>query len=180
MNFELTYRNPAFAYLRGWLLAVIGILAAAGLPYPQALAGETNDAFSAWPQVPDSELATMRGGFITSDGLNISIGLEQVVMIDGEIKVKNNFNLTDLGQAQSPGAANNKMINLVQNGDKNAVSPDVQANFGNGSLTLIQNSLDDQRIQNLNLLKIDVSGISRLRNSIMDSNLGLQVIRSLR
>lgn len=179
MNSNPFAKRVLIAALRRGLPVVLWVLAAS-----PAMAGGTKDPFRAWHAVPDRELATMRGGFITSDGLNISVGLEQVVTINGEVKVRNTINLTDLGRGHSSVtpvfSADGKTVNFVQNGANNQISPDVQANFADGSLTVIQNSLDDQDIRNLNLLKIDVSGLSHLHNNPVDASLGVQMIRSLR
>ena len=50
--------------------------------------------------LPDAELAMLRGGFVL-DGLEIAIGLEQLVAVNGETLVVNRLNIPDLNQAMS-------------------------------------------------------------------------------
>ena len=149
-----------------------------------ATAAELTDPFTAWPKIPDRELSELRGGFITADGLNINIGLEQLVMIDGTTKSRINFNLSGGVQAASTGAGSapsnqSKNINFVQNGGNNFVTPDVPANFAGGALTIIQNSQDSKLIQNFTMLNVDVSGLSQFRPNWASMNVGQQVVRSL-
>jgi hypothetical protein len=153
------------------------------LPVCLVFAGEVNDPFTLWQKVPDQELAKLRGGFITSDGLNINVGLEQLVMIDGTVKTRFNLDLSGLGRTS--GGANplasdqNKLIQLVQNGEHNLVTPDVPANFAGGALTIIQNSVDTQLIQNFTMLQIDVSGMSQFRGNALGRSIGVEQVRAL-
>ena len=182
MNFRLiTSSKPHATGAFHRVGRAICALMLAYLPMSLACAGEVNDPFSPWPRISDQELAKLRGGFITADGLNINIGLEQLVMIDGTVKTHYNFDLSGLGGSPAPGAADqNKRIQLIQNGDHNQVTPDVPANFGGGALTVIQNSLDAQLIQNFTVLKVDVSGMSQFRSDALGRSIGVELVRSLR
>lgn len=185
MNFKfITGSRPRAAGVSHLVGRVICALMLALLPVSLVFAGEVNDPFSLWPRLSDQELAKLRGGFITADGLNINIGLEQLVMIDGTVKTHYNFDLSALGSRSGvpdPGVADqNKQIQLIQNGEHNLVTPDVPANFGGGALTVIQNSLDTQLIQNFTVLKVDVSGMSQFRSDALGRSIGVELIRSLR
>src|SRR5690554_7586798 len=50
--------------------------------------------------LPEAELALLRGGFVL-DGLEIAIGLEQLVAVNGETLVVNRLNIPDLNQAMN-------------------------------------------------------------------------------
>ena len=185
MNFKfITGSRPRAAGVSHLVGRVICALMLALLPVSLVFAGEVNDPFSLWPRLSDQELAKLRGGFITADGLNINIGLEQLVMIDGTVKTHYNFDLSGLGASSGVpdlGAADqNKRIQLIQNGDHNQVTPDMPANFGGGALTVIQNSLDTQLIQNFTVLKVDVSGMSQFRSDALGRSIGMELVRSLR
>ena len=184
MNFErIKGRRPCAPSVLQWLPRMICALMAACLPVCLVFAGELNDPFTPWPRIPDQELANLRGGFITADGLNINIGLEQLTMIDGAVKSHYNLDLSGLGLTSGgpnlASADQNKLIQLVQNGGNNFVTPDVIANYTGGALTVIQNSQDSQLIQNLTLLQLDVSGISQLRSNTLGLSIGQQLVRSL-
>lgn len=185
MSFKrATGNKPCAAGVTHWRAQVICALMAICLPVCLVLAGEPHDPFAPWPKVPDQELAKLRGGFITADGLKINIGLEQLVMIDGTLKTQLNVDLSDLGG--TPGGPKpiatdqNKLIRLIQNGEHNLVTQDVPENFAAGALTVIQNSLDTQLIQNLTLLQVDVSGMSQFRSNALGRTIGLELVRSLR
>ena len=82
---------------RAWRRAVaagIGLLAA--LSSSALGAEEASDAFAHSQAVLDSELAELRGGFLTSDGLEIRFGLEQIVLINGTIEARTSVNLSSL------------------------------------------------------------------------------------
>lgn len=184
MNFKLTTaNNTRTAGVHHLLTGMICALIATCLPVCPAIAGGFSDPFVLWQKVPDRDLAKMRGGFITSDGLSINVGLERLVMIDGTVKTRFNFDLSGLGQSQ--GAPNplpgdqNKLIQLVQNGEHNVVTSDVPANYAGGALTIIQNSLDGKLIQNFTTLQIDVSGMSQYRTTTLGRSISMEQIRAL-
>lgn len=184
MNFKhITGSKRCATVVSHWWGQVLCALMAACLPVCLVFAGEVNDPFTPWPIVADQELAKLRGGFITADGLNINIGLEQLVMIDGTVKTHYNLDLSGLGPTpnrSNPAAAEqNKLVQIVQNGEHNLVTPDVPANFGGGALTVIQNSLDTQLIQNFTVLHVDVSGISQIRTNALGRSIGMELVRSL-
>lgn len=170
---------------RRWplLLAWTGLWLAAGdmsamaddgieplLPYAHAL------------QVPDAELAELRGGFMTSDGLDIHFGLEQIVMVDGELKTRTSLNLSSLQSASATPQQidQNKVVRIVQNGDRNIVSPDVAEKFSTGLLNVIQNSLDTQTIQNLTVLNIGVSNLSSIPQRALGNAVDVGLASALR
>jgi len=52
------------------------------------LTAPTALAYLPWTAVPDDELAELRGGFITPQGLHINFSLENVVMVNGELRAQ--------------------------------------------------------------------------------------------
>lgn len=168
----------------GWCIRALTTMVIALLPLHASIAGDALDTFILWPIVPDEELSELRGGFISADGLEINVGLEQLVMIDGSLKTQFRLNLSGLSrkpdQAQAASTDQSKLLQFIQTGDKNLVTPDVPANFSAGALTIIQNSLDAQVIQNLTLLRVDVSRFSQFRTGALGEAINLEMIRSLR
>ena len=184
MSFEhLTGDTPGTAGTHRRLMGMICALIASCLPIYPGVAGEMSDPFALWQKVPDQELAKLRGGFITSDGLNINVGLERLVMIDGSVKTRFNLDLSGLGRSPAgptplPGNQS-KLIQLVQNGGHNVVTADVPDDFAGGALTIIQNSLDNKLIQNFTMLQIDVSGMAQFRTNALGRSIGVEQIRAL-
>jgi hypothetical protein len=59
---------------------------------------------------------------------------------------------------------------VIQNGPGNVVTPDVMRNLGPSVLTVVQNTLNNQRIQGMTVMNIDVSGIRNLiRNDVLST-----------
>ena len=184
MNFNhLTCGKPRTTEIYQRLVRIVCALLATYSFMYSAYAGDEFDPLSNWQIIPDQELAKMRGGFITSDGLNINVGLERLVMIDGTIKTQFNLDLSGLnqnsGKSSSLPSDQNNMIQLIQNGENNLVTPDVPANFGGGALTIIQNSQDNKLIQNFTTLQIDVSGMSQFRTNSLGKSISIEQIRAL-
>lgn len=184
MNFETFkagYSN--IPRILTWLGHVLSLILGVSLTVGSVYAAEPADPLNNLAVIPDQELAKMRGGFITADGLEVSLGFQQLVMINGVLKTTLNMDLTGLGgnsNGQGSALDQNKMIQLIQNGNHNSVSPDIAKNFSAGALTLIQNSLDTQLIQNFNVLNVDVSKFSQFRSNALGQSLNLELVRSLR
>jgi hypothetical protein len=184
MSFDqLTYSKPLTTSIYRRLARMVCTLLATSLSMHSLYAGDEFDDLSLWQKIPDQELSKMRGGFVTSDGLSINVGLERLVMIDGTVKTQFNFDLSGLGQNSNKSSSlpsdQNNMIQLIQNGDNNLVTQDVPANFGGGALTIIQNSQDNKLIQNFTMLQIDVSGMSQFRTNSLGKSISIEQIRAL-
>ena len=123
---------------------------------------ESKEGFNRSAEVDDSELAGMRGGFVSAGGLVIDFALSTRTVIDGvtqtDLIISSN-NIDDLT------AQNVKQI--VQIGDNNNAET-LQTLANNAAvLTLIQNSVDNKVIQNFNVLDVAVSNVSEFQaNSI--------------
>src|SRR3569623_3196474 len=62
---------------------------------PSAFGAEdAADPFTHSQAVPDPELEELRGGFLTSAGLEIRFGLEQIVLDDGTLATRSSHTLT--------------------------------------------------------------------------------------
>lgn len=151
---------------------------------PTAGADEASDPFGRWAVVPDSELADMRGGFITGDGLDIRFGLEQIVLVDGTVQSRTSLNLssalTQSASATPQQIDQNKLVLLVQNGANNTLPPEVLERYSAGLMTVIQNSADMQTIQNLTVLNIGVSNLSAIPQRELGTAVDLGLMGILR
>ena len=129
--------------------------------------------------LPEPVLAEQRGGFINAEGLKIAVGLESLVRINGELRSAMQVQLPDLRQLARGGHTLGSQLEVIQNGPGNALPGDF-ADQVSGLGTVIQNSLNDQVIQNLKSLNIEISGYRGLRNSQLKSRINSQIVESLR
>ena len=111
----------------------------------------------------DQTLDSLRGGFIL-DGFEISIGIEQIVAVNGDIQVDNQLFISDLNEAsvahsQAVDQVVNQTINHQIGADLLVATNPIQ---GSGILTQIQNSLDHSLIQNIRSLNIELSNMGHI------------------
>lgn len=110
-------------------------------------ATDINDGF-AWTKVDDNTLDAARGGF-TNNGLTVSLGIDRIVAINGEVVAHTRIDIADLGrigvdQARQTSEALSS-VKLVQNGSANIYrAGEMGAALGG---IVIQNSLDNQQIR---------------------------------
>lgn len=109
----------------------------------------------------DAELASLRGGFVV-DNLEIAIGLEQVVAINGDTMVVNRLTIPNLNQVVNGRALDHHLETLVQFAGPHQDGGGVVASNLQGAagwLTLIQNNLDSTVIQNIRQLNIELNNL---------------------
>lgn len=128
----------------------------------------------------EKSLNGVRGGFIT-EGLNISFGIERAVYVNGTLVTTTSLNVSDLGRisaSRGTMAVDSRALALVQTGAGNTVS---SGTFTGGAIgTVVQNSLDGQKIQNVTLINATVNSLSVLRSFNLQSSMRGAVIDSLR
>lgn len=125
--------------------------------------------------VGDDELDELRGGFQTPDGLSVSFGIERVVYVNGVLQSTTALRVEDLGQLHGgaagpavvlpPGAT----VALIQNGGGNSVAGNVLNGAALG--TIIQNSLDNQKIQTVTTINATVNSVQALQGLRMQNSL---------
>jgi len=111
-----------------------------------------------------ARLDTMRGGFTTDTGLKLSFGIERAVYINGNLVTTTSLNVSDLGAATAGRAASatvNGSLALVQSGTGNTFLPGAVSSTAVG--TVIQNTLDNQKIQHVTTLNATVNSMQVLR-----------------
>lgn len=127
--------------------------------------------------LPDAELAMLRGGFVL-DGLEIAIGLEQLVAVNGETLIVNRLNIPDLNQAMSGDRLSQQMQQMesvmnVQAAGTAGMSL-TSAPVGDGGwMTVLQNSLDSTTIQHIRTLNIELNNLGGAYRFPRDSGLPL-------
>lgn len=111
-----------------------------------------------------ARLDTMRGGFTTGEGLKLSFGIERAVYINGNLVTTTSLNVSDLGAATAGRAASatvNGSLALVQSGSGNTFLPGTVSSTAVG--TVIQNTLDNQKIQHVTVVNATVNSMQVLR-----------------
>lgn len=126
-------------------------------------------------------LDDIRGGFELADSnLRFSFGIERAVYINGELMTTTVLNLKEVQGAGGNGSlpANaGAALNLVQNGAGNSVATAIGPNLLG---TIIQNSLDGQKIQNVTTINASVNSAQILRNMFMQWAIRDGIVGSLR
>ena len=130
----------------------------------------------------DSKLDQMRGGFETDAGLKISFGIERAVYINGTLVTTTSLNISDLsklsaGQAQVAGLSG-ASLGLIQNGPSNTFAPGQIA--ASSVATVIQNTLNDQKIQGITLINATVNSLDLIRRANVQSSILNALTDSLR
>lgn len=103
-----------------------------------------------WVSVDDETLSTLRGGFINSEGFQISFQLENVISIDGVLQVQN--------RVEVPWGSGRPGFHSIfqESGDSGGVNLSVASN---GLATLIQNTMDDKSIQHLRVINVEMRNL---------------------
>lgn len=154
------------------IFGVCLMLAAGSACFGIGHAAEGKGAFQAgdWVAVSDGKLEDLRGGFDAGQGLTVSFGFIRTVTINGDLLNKSSFNIPDLvnitpEQAKIANDAISKAGFVVQNGPGNQIES--SGNSGTQlrlpTSTIIQNSLNNQKIQTLTVINTEVNSLSLLR-----------------
>lgn len=115
-----------------------------------------------WTPVPAERLEAARGGFTIPGGLELSLGIERLVTINGEIVARTSIQIADIRavSADEASAARAALAstNLVQNGAGAIFSGEAMGG------TFIQNSLSDQVIRSQTVISSTVNSSSLLKD----------------
>lgn len=109
----------------------------------------------------DPQLSEYRGGFLT-DSLEISIGLEQVVGINGDTLVINRLTIPNLNQTVNDRLVDHQLETVVEVISANrSGGARVSSNMAGpgGWMTVVQNNLDSTVIQNMHQLNIELNNL---------------------
>lgn len=126
-----------------------------------------------WQPVSDARLEAARGGVDLGNGLILSLGVERLVSINGNVLASSNFSIADVSrpgtaQARAAGEAL-AAVTLVQNGGGNLaqVLPTPQG----VSALIIQNSANDQLIRSQTTISTAVTSLSLLKQLNFEGSL---------
>ena len=166
-------RAAAASRTAGWLAACLLTFGATAHADPLKRTEET------WMAVSDQTLDSQRGGFDLGSGLLVSFGITRAVFINGELATQTTLNFGQLdkitaGQAAELGRQLSA-LNLVQNGPGNTV----EAPIGGMGGTVIQNTLNNQRIANQTVLNVQTNGMSMLKDLNTAATLNEGIARAI-
>lgn len=140
------------------------------------------DLFNEFDKLDDTALEGQRGGFVTESGFNVSVGLERITAINGQVIHAVKLDLGDLSTLTARGLSaaglnlNPAATAIIQNGPGNTVTSDVLQNLSNGAVaTVVQNSLDNQQLQNITVINTTVTGMQTFRNMNVFGDLQLNL-----
>lgn len=141
-------------------------VAAACLPAAWSLvlparAGEPGVAMATWQAVEDGVLAEARGGFDIGNGLLVSLSIERLLSVNGNVVASSQLSVADMGKAAGADAL--QAMQIVQNGTGNHVQAAMMANAPMAALVL-QNSANDQLIRGQTTINTTVNSLSILKD----------------
>jgi len=120
-----------------------------------------------------------RGGFEVAGGLSLSLGIERVVSVNGEILARTNIAIPDLSAMTADQARLTQdaigAAHMIQIGGNNYAAADL--NLPNGA-TLIQNTLNGQDIRTATTITSTVNSMSLLKDMNFQSTIRDAVVRS--
>ena len=113
---------------------------------------------AAEPVIDESELGEIRGGIDTGDSLDITIGLTRTVDVNGIEQYSSALQFGDITPATAEQIGSLPPV-VVQNGPGNSVESAALGAVSGSVPVIIQNTLDNQHIVNMNVLDITVGNI---------------------
>lgn len=152
------------------ILALAAAPAAAQTPAPGA----------SWVAVADAVLDQSRGGFTFDTGLQLALGIERDISINGELVSRTSLQLTDLSRLSAEQAQQTRdvlsAVKLVQNGRDNIYVGAMSTQTLGGAV--IQNSLNDQLIQTQTVIHSSVNSMALLKTLNFQGSLGDAIARA--
>ncbi len=131
--------------------------------------------------VSADRLDSVRGGFVTGNGLQISFGIERAVYLNGNLVTTTSLNLSEMGKITAgqglPTAVAEMGRTLLQTGSGNTFMTSSTTASAIG--TVIQNTLDNQKIQTVTRIDAAVTAASALRSLDLQSSLRSAITNSL-
>jgi hypothetical protein len=161
------------------VFAVAGVLSFAGAHAASSVepraSDARNDPLNAGEPASAAMLDAMRGGFEAAGGLQVSFGIERSIYINGALVTTTSLNVADSGQVTAiPGSS----IALMQSGANNNFQSGPSATTN--AATVIQNSLDNQKIQGVTVINATVNSLSLTKSANIQSSIQDALTGSLR
>jgi len=135
----------------------------------------------------DQELARIRGGFVTNDGLLVSFGIDQAIYVNGVLNTASSLRVDQTtggaGQPQFTASVTGmSAVKVVQIGPQgsNIFNLGKVASSLPGGFTVIQNSLNNQVISNATVINASVTNMNLFRDMNLSAALRQQLINAVR
>lgn len=126
--------------------------------------GTDDGSFDVASIAQDSTLSEMRGGFVFAGGLKINFGLMSTTTIIDQVTQAVSKSTVNLSTDGLNGVTPQNLQQLIQAGAGNQTAVPA-SNVPINVLTVVQNTANNQVIQNQNVLDITVSNLAAFRNS---------------
>ena len=146
-----------------------------------AAAAQASATPAGWVAVDAATLDSLRGGFTIAGGLTVSLGIERLVSVNGELVSHTSFQIADIGkldavQAQQT-SATRSALKLIQNGGENMKLTGFAGDMLGG--TVIQNTLDNQLIESRTIINASVNSVGLLKTMNFNGNLSDAIARTV-
>jgi hypothetical protein len=132
-----------------------------------------------WAAVDTATLDQARGGFETPGGLAISLGIERVVSVNGEVLSRTNVAIPDVATMSADQLLQARealgSARLIQIGGNNFAPGDL--GLGSGA-TFVQNSLDHQAILAQTTITSTVNSMALIKDLNFQSTIRDAIVRS--
>jgi hypothetical protein len=144
-------------------------------------AAETVEPADDWVPVNEDQLEQMRGGFDLPTGLSVSLGIERLVSINGNVVARTSFNISSLNQLSGEQLQQTRealsSVKLIQNGSDNIYhAADTSGAIGG---VVIQNTLNDQLIRSQTVISSTVNSASLLKTLNFQGSLSDALTRAV-
>jgi hypothetical protein len=179
------HASPILSMFAGLSLMVLasGVQAGEALP---ALAARALDfplacctAPPGWQKLDAAVLNQERGGYDLPSGLTMSLGIERLVSVNGQLLTQTSFNIANLSSISGDEARLARdaigSARLLQNGSGNIASLGAGVSAG----TFVQNTLNDQTIGTQTIISANVNSASLLKDLNFNSGLRDATIRGI-
>lgn len=117
---------------------------------------------------PDEQLDALRGGFVAPGGLRMHFGIERAVMVNGVLQSTTHLRVEDLGQVTAQALEAGSTVAVIQNGANNGFHVTLPAT---SLATIVQNSLDNQRIQTVTTVNATINSAEVMRGLRMHQSM---------
>ncbi|QOW18424.1 hypothetical protein INQ41_06670 [Lysobacter ciconiae] len=128
-----------------------------------------------WKALPVSRLETMRGGFQLPSGLQLSFGIERVVLVNGTQVASSRVVIPDLSRITAEQARDLARVRegmVVQIGDGNTFASSGGAGLvSQGAALVIQNASSGQDISALTTIDVGIGSLGAMRSAMANEAL---------
>lgn len=138
------------------------------------------DPSAEWTPVNEEQLDELRGGFELPSGLALSLGIERLVSINGNVVSRTHVDFSSLHPFTETQVRETQdalsSVKLIQNGSDNIYQAGEAAQVAGG--VVIQNTLNDQLIRSQTVISSTVNSASLLKTLNFQGSLSDALVRA--